>query len=215
MDSSASRLSPLQKDVLRAFFKLERGFFLTGGAALVGYHLGHRLTSDLDLFTRDDHAWERARGVLVEVAQDLGLTLDVRQEAPGFRRYVAERSGEGLVIDLVREHVASAYGEPDEVDGVLVDSPDEILVNKLTTLVSRVEPRDLVDVMMLERSGLDIADHLTAARTKDGGCTPAAMAWLLSEFPIPASDLPGGVDPAELKRYRDDLILRLRRLARP
>jgi hypothetical protein len=49
--SPDSPLTPLQKDVLAAFFSSERGFFLTGGAALAGYWLRHRPTGDLDLFT--------------------------------------------------------------------------------------------------------------------------------------------------------------------
>ncbi len=36
------RLSPLQVAVLEAFFATERGFFLSGGAALAGFHLQHR-----------------------------------------------------------------------------------------------------------------------------------------------------------------------------
>jgi hypothetical protein len=47
MDSSApSKLTALQREVLDAFFQRERGFFLTGGAALAGFHLGHRTTDD-------------------------------------------------------------------------------------------------------------------------------------------------------------------------
>ena len=48
-----SQLTELQELVLRAFFERERSFYLTGGAALAGYHLRHRETTDLDLFTLD------------------------------------------------------------------------------------------------------------------------------------------------------------------
>jgi hypothetical protein len=48
-----SKLSALQKDFLNAFFTREDRFFLTGGAALAGFHLGHRETDDLDLFTQE------------------------------------------------------------------------------------------------------------------------------------------------------------------
>ena len=44
-----SRLDSLQQEVLEAFFGYESGFFLTGGAALAGFHLGHRTTKDLDI----------------------------------------------------------------------------------------------------------------------------------------------------------------------
>lgn len=63
--------------MLQAFFARENGYFLTGGAALAGYHLGHRSTSDLDLFTLDADTFERGRFVLEDVAQELGAALRV------------------------------------------------------------------------------------------------------------------------------------------
>ena len=78
-----SKLTALQRGVLDAFFQRERGFFLTGGAALAGFHLGHRTTDDLDLFTREDLAFERGRHVVADVAAAVGGELSVRQDAPG------------------------------------------------------------------------------------------------------------------------------------
>lgn len=53
MASSSDKLTPLQRALLDAFFRQEQRFFLTGGAALAGFHLQHRTTLDLDLFTDD------------------------------------------------------------------------------------------------------------------------------------------------------------------
>ena len=101
--SVRSKLTPLQTEVLEAFFQRERGFFLTGGAALAGFHLGHRATDDLDLFTSEARAFERGRFVLAELAQELGAALQVRQDAPGFKRLVLTRGVDALVIDLVKD----------------------------------------------------------------------------------------------------------------
>jgi hypothetical protein len=189
---------------------------LTGGAARSGFHLGHRTTTDLDLFTRDADAWERGRAVMAEVGAQLALSRTIRQDAPGFRRYIVERGTEGLVANLVHERGAAAYGRVVEVDGIVMDSPEEIFVNKITSLVSRNEVRDLVDVMALEATGLDIAEHLDRAEQKDGGCTPATLAWLLDQLVIPEHDLPGGVmNRQALIDYRDSLVLWFRRLAHP
>ena len=46
----ADGLSPLQVRVLAALVGFEPRFTLTGVGALVGAHLGHRSTRDLDLF---------------------------------------------------------------------------------------------------------------------------------------------------------------------
>jgi hypothetical protein len=119
------------------------------------------------------------------------------------------------VVDLVKEVVAPACAEPTERDGIRVDTVEEIFVNKLTTLVSRVETRDLVDLMALEAEGLAVEDFLGAALLKDGGCTPGQLAWLLDQFPIPDGDLPGSVEREGLIAYRDELVVRMRRAAHP
>ncbi len=202
--------------MLDAFFQRERGFFLTGGAALAGFHLGHRTTDDLDLFARDAPAFERGRFVLADVAAALGGELQVRQDAPGFKRMVLTRGDEGLVIDLVKDTGPQLHPDKLERDHIVVDPADEILANKLTALVGRAEERDLIEVMFLERAGYPVEAALPAALTKDGGCTPATLAWLLSEITIPdGAVLPAGVSPAELRAYVTALIARLLVLAAP
>jgi hypothetical protein len=216
MASSSSKLTALQREVLDAFFQRERGFFLTGGAALAGFHLGHRATDDLDLFTLQHEAFERGRFVLADVASAVGCELAIRQDAPGFKRVVLARGDQGLVVDLVKDIGAQLHVDKLECDHILLDPPDEILANKLTALVGRAEERDLVDVMFLERAGYSIDAALPAALAKDGGCTPATLAWLLSEITIPDGvALPAGVSPAELRDYVSALIARLLALAAP
>jgi hypothetical protein len=219
MDSSlpkTSRLTPLQRELLDSFFGVERGFFLTGGGALAGWHLCHRQTSDLDLFTLDDAAMERARHVVSALASRIGAKLLITQDAPDFRRVTIERGNDGVVVDLVRERVYQLRPDKWERDGILVDPPDEILANKLNTLVSRSEERDLVDVMFLDRAGYAVESALPAALLKDGGCTPAQLAWLLSQIRIPVGiSLPAGDDPADLKTSVDYLVRRRRRAALP
>lgn len=213
---SQSRLNALQERILAAFFQRERGFFLTGGGALAGYHLRHRETGDLDLFTVDDAAFQRGRHVMGEVAVALGARLEVVQDAPGFRRMVLSGDAGAVVVDLVRERAHQLHDEKLELDGVRVDPPDEIMANKLTTLVERAEERDLVDLLLLERCGLRVEELLDAALRKDGGCTPATLAWLLAEAKIPDDTaLPAGVTPAELRGWVDSLVQRLRAVAFP
>jgi hypothetical protein len=212
----SSRLTPLQREALAAFFSRERGFYLTGGAALAGFHLGHRTTSDLDLFTRHDDAFERGPHVVADLAAAIGADLEVIQDAPGFRRIVLTRDEEALVIDLIRERSFQRHDRKAEIDGILVDPAAEILSNKLTALVGRAEERDLVDLMLLERAGHRIEDALEDALRKDGGCTPATLAWLLSEITIPDDVvLPAGVAPGALRDWLAALIVRLRRAAHP
>ena len=123
---------------------------------------------------------------------------------------------ESVLVDTVWERVPAAYPARIEQGGIVLDSPEEITVNKLTTLVSRSEPRDIVDLMLLERFGCSIEAALPKALQKDGGCTPATLAWVLSEVSIPAdAALPGGVPPHEARAFLGNLVERLLKAAAP
>ena len=214
--ASSHDLSPLQREILRSLFAREQGFFLTGGAALVGFHLHHRDTLDLDLFTTDPAVFERAERLPREVAATIGASVEDRRTAPGFRRSALTRGDETVIVDFVLERVEQLHADKPVFDGIPIDPPDEILANKLCAIVGRMEERDLVDVMMLERSGLRVEDVLPAALRKDGGCTPANLAWLISEVRVPEQAvLPAGVHGKELGEYLQGLVVRLRRAALP
>jgi predicted nucleotidyltransferase component of viral defense system len=63
-------LTPLQRAFLKHFFATPLGqrFFLTGGTALAAFHLHHRLSDDLDLFTLDDDALTEVDHQIEEMA---------------------------------------------------------------------------------------------------------------------------------------------------
>jgi hypothetical protein len=209
-------LSALQREVLGAFFARERGFFLTGGAALTGFYLHHRTTDDLDLFTDRADAFERGVPAMGAVAASLGARLEVRMDAPDFKRYALTRASEATVVDLVHDRVPQLVADKPEIGGVRVDPVHEILANKLTALVGRQEERDLIDVYFMEQAGHRVEDALEAALVKDGGCTPANLAWLLSQVDIPDEiALPAPLTSERLRGYVVELVKRLRRAALP
>jgi hypothetical protein len=71
--------------------------------------------------------------------------------------------------DLLVQDRAPQLFEKVVIGGIVVDPPAEILANKLCALLSRTEPRDLVDVAKLEEAGFDPIGALDLARRKDGG----------------------------------------------
>ncbi|WP_437948162.1 nucleotidyl transferase AbiEii/AbiGii toxin family protein [Sorangium sp. So ce296] len=218
---STSQLSPLQADILAAFFRREQRFFLTGGAALAGFHLGHRRTADLDLFTTQDELGatgdlDAGDVALKAAAQEIGASVENIQTSPEFRRRLVKRGDDRVVVDLVLERAVQVRPEKQLIGGIRVDVPEEILANKLCTLLSRSEPRDLVDVHALKQYGLSVEAALPLAARKDGGLTPASLAWVLSQIEIPDdARVPGGISPAELRAFVEELISLLTRLAHP
>ena len=209
-------LTELQSEILRRFFARRDDFFLTGGAALVGFYLGHRETHDLDLFTEGSPLDDGER-TLREIASALELEVEPVRRDPAFHRFLvrSRQDAQSLVVDLVRDDVPQLAAKR-IVGGIRIDSAEEILANKLCTLLSRVEVRDLIDVMALEQSGLDPISAVWPASRKDAGVTPSQLAWVLSSFPIPQDKaLPGDVSPDALRAFRDDLIRRLAAAAFP
>ena len=213
---SADLLTPLQWRVLRGVAAAVPQLFLSGGAALAGFHLKHRPTTDLDFFTTDNGVLKRALRAVSDVATSMGAAVVVRLETPSFVRVVVNDGDDALVVDIVHEQVRQVHAVKPMIDGIAVDPMDEIFVNKLTALVGRQEERDLVDVWFMEQRGLRVEDALADAHMKDGGCTPATLAWLLTSYPIPPDvRLPGGVTSVVLSLWRDQLVERLLRCAVP
>ncbi len=208
-------LDRFQRDLLEAFFAREQRFFLTGGAALVGFYLHHRQTLDLDLFTTEDHL-EDGEAALFGAAQELGATVERLRTSTNFRRFLVRRGNESVVADIVRDLSPQIDTEKPVRDGIRIDSPREIMANKLCTLLSRGELRDLVDVMALEQAGHRVQEHLELAARKDAGLTPGQLAWVLSQLEIGEdASPPGGVSAEELREYLDELVQRLTELAYP
>ena len=190
-------------------------FHLAGGAALAGVHLRHRLSRDADLFFHDRQTHRDAVALLPELAVEASVTIRVVRDAGTFVRGVLTGMDGEMDIDLVFESVADVH-EPDFVEGVQVESLADLRANKLTCVLSRSEPRDLVDLLFLDRAGYPPEADLTLALAKDGSIDPGVLAWLLGQFPVePLPQMLERLPPGELEAFRDALAERLRRLAVP
>lgn len=210
-----NRLTDLQREFLKEFFRREKRFFLSGGAALSGFYFGHRETHDLDLFTLED-ILDEGFTAIKQTADILNATVESIQTTPDFRRFLISRKTDAIVVDIVREYVPQMFAEKPVINGIRVDAPEEILANKLCALLSRSEIRDLIDVFTLEKNGYRIEDVFAAAASKDGGLTPAQLAWILSQISLSDElNLPAEITVDELRKYLENLINRLTNLAFP
>ena len=101
------KLTPIQSAALHALRNLQPQPVLTGGAALGGYYLGHRVTRDLDLFFRGRVTLDEIPTLVESRLRDAGLTVRVAQSAPGFRRLDVRSEHEVVEVDLVAEPIAA------------------------------------------------------------------------------------------------------------
>lgn len=212
---TGARLTPLQRRLIVLLADLEPPWTLTGGAALAGFHTGHRGTRDLDL------RWPGSRelaGVPVAVLERLraaGLACQVLQSGPSFERLHVGDGSEVVLVDLVADPVPSI--EPpsvEELDGIRlqVDSAYEILVNKLCALLGRMELRDLEDLRALLDAGGDLEGALADAPRKDGGFSVLTLSWVIQGMPADRLAQATGWSRAEaesIERFKLALIDRL------
>lgn len=188
-------------------------FHLGEGAALSGVHLAHRLSDDIDLFVHSSEAIRDLARALPSAAAAHGGSASIVRDGGMHVRAELVVGGRQLRADLVHEPQVD-LGEADVVEGVSVESLADLRASKITCLLSRTEPRDLVDVLFLERAGHAPERDLELALRKDAGVDPGVIAWLLSRFrvdPLPQMLLP--LTRQELESYRDQLAQRFRALA--
>lgn len=200
---------------------IEPPWTLSGGAALVGFHTRHRETRDLDLFWQSRRELGNTPADARARLERAGLDVTVVQTAEAFSRLGVRDGMESVIIDLVADPVPLA--EPPQARTVqgatfLVDTPHQILVNKLCALLSRSELRDLVDVEALLETGCDLRRGLLDAPKQDGGFSPLTFAWSLRGLPLRRLAAALKLGPGEveaLERFRDALVDRVLAEAKP
>jgi len=197
-------LSTLQKAFLQAFFATSIGqrFFLTGGSALAAFHLQHRLSDDLDLFTLDDQALEASVRPLETIALELGCELERARVSQYFQQCFLKPPAQSfpLKIDMVRDF-GPQYGERFIREGVIVDSLDNIAANKITAIFGRADIKDFVDLYFILQAGYDLDQLFEKAREKDLGLTWFYFAGMLRQINR-HTVLPHMLKPLELETLR-------------
>ena len=206
------RLSALQETILGVLGRLDPPPVVTGGAALAAFYTRHRTTRDVDAFWRDRAVLGDVSRAVIGALETQGLSVSVLQRTPAFARLRVARGEEVCLLDLVAEPVTTL--EPPVIHvvrgvDVAADSPYEILVAKLCTLLERAELRDLLDVMVLVEAGGDLTRAVADAPVKDGGFSALTLAWVLETTPFEALAAGSDLDAptlARLEAFRRSLI---------
>jgi hypothetical protein len=188
---------------------------LGGGAALAGVYLGHRTTGDVDLFVHDAEDMRALVGFLPGAAAGSGIEVTLLRDVGHLvRARLEDRDGNSVEVDVVHEPVADIAAPPPPIEEIVVESLADLRASKLTCILSRSEPRDLVDLYFLDQAGFPPERDLDIALRKDAGVDPAVLAWLLAQFPtrpMPTMLVPLTSD--QLEKFRDELAEKMRRSA--
>jgi hypothetical protein len=188
---------------------------LAGGSALSGAWLSHRHSRDIDLFVHDAEAHRDLVAAVIPMGRTLGVEVSIIRDSGGHVRGRFATGATTLELDIVHEGLADLQ-PPRLIESILVESPEDLRASKVTCILSRAEPRDLVDLLFLEREGFAPEKDIELALKKDAGIDPGVLAWLLKDFPVePLPKMIASLTVDELRAYRDDLASRFKRLSFP
>lgn len=162
-----SILTPFQYKVLTQLYEhgfAERGYFLTGGTALAEFYFQHRYSDDLDFFTRHTNDFKADIHWILEKMDDFGLQVEIFIRSDRFLNFHVfenDKNCEPLKIDMVHD-INVMMDAPQQFGTILVDSLEDIAVNKTCMIISRypTEPKDMIDLYFILNESLFDLDHL-------------------------------------------------------
>ncbi len=174
-------LYPFQDQVLQIITALETGFYLTGGTAVSRGYLHHRFSDDLDFFVNyDDRFEEWVNQIINTLSQQKAWKTDVLTKQEYFARVMLHRPDISLKLEFVND-VPFRVGKV-TIDPILgkLDTPENILANKVNAALGREEPKDLADIWgFCTQMEMSIHDAIIGAQGKAAGIFPVDFARVL------------------------------------
>jgi predicted nucleotidyltransferase component of viral defense system len=168
-------LSDFQADILNILFEEgigELGYYLTGGTALSEFYLQHRYSDDLDFFTREERTLKEDYKGFIKIFSNHGFEIVSAEASNEYARFFvspARRPREQLKIEFARD--VPAMISPSEMhERIIVDSFEDIAVNKICAILNREppEPKDFVDLFFISENSKYSVDYLmNRAREKE------------------------------------------------
>lgn len=151
-----------------------------------GFHLHHRLSDDIDLFTRDADRFSLVQGLVEASPRECGLQVTGKRSAEAMLQYSLEGdphpSHPLRRLDIILD-TPPAFAAPELHGVVRVDALVSIAVNKLTAVFSRGdETKDYVDLyFILKSEPLELDTLLPMAAQKDLGFDELRLAGNLAD----------------------------------
>lgn len=155
-------------DIVREDIVIVRNFYFTGGTALAEFHLQHRFSDDIDLFSET----VEVNPVSVErFLKKNSLKLDIRSiKRSNFMGLISYHLAFGDAQELKIDFNYYPFLRIDrrlKVGRLEIDSIRDIAVNKLHTIYTRPRSRDYVDLYFIyQKTGYDLKGLILDAKAK-------------------------------------------------
>lgn len=125
-------------------------FYLTGGTALAEFHLKHRLSEDIDLFTTDEEVDQKlVDAFLRKISSKLSVIKIKKSQFLGLVSYkLIFKDGTELKVDF-NFYPFPRIATAQKYKNLEIDSIYDIAVNKVHTLFMKPRYRDYVDLYFI------------------------------------------------------------------
>lgn len=123
-------------------------FYLTGGTALAGFYLHHRISDDLDFFSFEDFDKVFIHHFAVKIKELLDSS-EVNFSRLFDRSQFFFKAGEEEYKVEFTKYPFEQIKESAIINKLRVDSEKDIAINKLMTIVDRFDPKDFADMYFL------------------------------------------------------------------
>lgn len=197
-------LTEYQKSFLKEFSKsdLKDVYRLTGGTALSAFYLEHRFSEDLDFFSSEKIPFY----IPEEFLKSLPFVKEITHTRLFDRNIFTIILADDAILKVEFTYYPLKNIEPPaQVNGILIDSFIDIVVNKLCTIADRVEAKDYVDLYYaIKKTGINLEDLILLAEEK---CEIKGIRYILQSrliiLPEGIERLPLSVEvkPEEMERF--------------
>ena len=127
--------------------ELSNYFYFTGGTALSQFYLQHRYSYDLDFFTEKRYSLNI--NAILSFLKSLPNVNSVKFNKIYDRRmFFLNMSEQDLKVEFSL-YPFKRISKVRTVDGLMIDSFDDIFINKLAALADRDEEKDLIDIYFI------------------------------------------------------------------
>jgi len=145
----SKKLYPVQDEI----FKLipSDKFYLTGGTCLSRFYYNHRYSDDLDFFfdgkKYSKGTFEKECDQIRNIISGKFKIINVLDDEY-FKRIIVVRENVELKIEFIFEPVTT-IGKKKSFHNILLDTKENIVANKLTTIYNRKTNKDYIDLYYL------------------------------------------------------------------
>ncbi len=158
-----------------------RWYYLTGGTALAEFFLKHRLSDDIDLFTTSDVNDLETDKIIKKALEVLNAKKFTKRKISGLYTYqLIFADGSILKIDF-NNYPFKQIERGLKWRGLNIDSYYDIAVNKVNTILGRLQIRDFIDLYFMLREEYFSLEQLIT-RTEDKFNIKVDQYYLASQF---------------------------------